>query len=153
MAIKFTGDYRVKYDTPWLLKGDTMILGEDESYPEFLDEIYELPDGKKVCFNDQVWRIKEGVTPRVVGVQFNKVHLNNETELFGTQKAAEKALTTKLKERNNLQKEAWFNQDVYKAIENIALFATTKDKTVEKLFKDIEYIQKTAKEALNKLRG
>lgn len=60
-----------------------------EDYPDVFEPIYKLEDGTELCLGDMVWRSKNY---EVKSTPFSKIHIEQDTPIFGTREACERWL-------------------------------------------------------------
>jgi len=100
-----TKKYKTKINTPWVSKGDIshsdyIIMNyfpegkKPEDYPDIYEPVYRLEDGTEICLGEPIWRSKNY---EVKSTNFNHVHINQNTPIFGTRENCEKWLKTNAK--------------------------------------------------------
>ena len=99
-----TKSFKVILDNPWVLAGTyhtevdlANYIGKDENlekYPHIFSRVYKLEDGSLKCLGQQIWRSKNY---EVKSTTFNKVHIEQNTPIFGTRENCEKWLETNAK--------------------------------------------------------
>lgn len=93
-----TKSFKVILDNPWVLKGTYHnYIGENESpekYSHIFSRVYELEDGSLKCLGERIWRTKNYEVKSTI---FTKVHIEQNTPIFGTRENCEKWLETNAK--------------------------------------------------------